>query len=408
MVSLYHFTHQTVMAKYNFDICPDRRRSDAAKYCMLKPNYGRDDLLSMWIADMDFEVAPEIVEVLRSRVEHPVYGYAAVPDDMFPSIIDWLRSRHGFEVSPGEITFVAGVVRALGYIVNRFTSEGDGVVIQSPVYHPFRNVTVGNRRRCLDNPLRQMPDGTYQMDIDGLERLVVRERPRMMILCNPHNPIGLQWSAETLRAVARIAAENNMIVVSDEIHGDLMLGGRRHIPFLSVSDDARHVGIMLGAPSKTFNIPGLVSSWIVVKDAELRGRLFPWMEVNEFSSPTFFAAEATIVAYRQCEGWLDEALRYIEGNIDYVAEHLPAMTAGRVRVIKPEASFLVWLDCRDLNMTHDSLVDFMVNKAHLAMNDGEMFGHEGAGFMRMNVAAPRDVVVDAVDSLARAVNCLSN
>lgn len=393
------------MAKYNFDRCCDRSHSDAMKYCDLGQLYGRPDILPMWIADMDFEVAPEITEVLAKRMAHPVYGYAAVPADFFPSIINWLQHRHGFSVKREEITFVPGIVRALGYLVNRLTDEGDKILIQPPVYHPFRNVIVGNNRQCVCNPL--IPDGdAYRMDLDGFEAVVKAERPRMFILCNPHNPIGLQWDEETLRRVAQICLDNNVTVISDEIHGDLMLHGRAHIPFLSVSDAARRVGIMLGAPSKTFNIAGLVSSWMIIKDKELRQRMFPWLEVNEFSTPTFVATEATVAAYTYGEEWLDEAIAYIEQNIDHVAERLTAATGGKITVVKPQASFLVWLDCRGLNLTHDELVDFFVNKAGLALNDGAMFGSEGEGFMRMNVAAPRSLIDIAIANLGDAAKRL--
>lgn len=395
------------MTHYDFDNCSDRRSTDATKYRKLEMIYGRDDLTSMWIADMDFEVAPAISDALKARIDHPVYGYAMIPDDFFPSILDWLDHRHGFKASREEITFVQGVVRALGYLVNRLTQEGDAIVIQPPVYHPFRNIVVGNGRRCVTNPLVELPDGNYRMDLDHLEQVIATEHPRLMILCNPHNPIGLQWDESTLRRVAQICRQHNVIVISDEIHGDLMLGGRRHIPYLSVSDDARATGIMVGAPSKTFNIAGVESSWIIIKDPQLRDRVFPWMEVNEFSSPTFASTIATVAAYRHGEQWLDQALAYMQDNIDLLAQELPKVSGGRIKVVKPEASFLVWLDCRGLGLGHDQLVDFIVNGARLALNDGAMFGPEGDGFMRLNVGCPRSHIRLAIDSLSQACASLS-
>ena len=241
------------------------------------------------------------------------------------------------------------------------------------------------------------------MDLDGLEEIIRREHPRMMILCNPHNPIGIQWSRETLARVADICAAEGVIVVSDEIHGDLMLGGRPHIPYLSVSDNARRTGIMLGAPSKTFNVPGLVSSWCVIKDEEMRRNFFEWMENNEFNAPTCFATIGTIAAYNHGEEWLAEALDYIQDNIDYACRELDRISDGRIRVYRPQASFLIWLDCRGLGLDHEQLNRFFVKEAKLALNDGAMFGAEGEGFMRMNVATPRSVIDESLRRIEGAL-----
>lgn len=393
------------MGKYNFDIAVDRHRSDAIKYCGLGKFFGRDDLLPMWIADMDFNVCPDICDALSNRIKHPVYGYAAVPDDYFPTVTSWIERRHGLSVDCGEITFIPGVVKGIALAINYFTHPGDKIVIQPPVYHPFRMVIEGNGRIPVTNPLIHDNNG-YRMDLDGLRRIVAEEEPAMMILCNPHNPIGLQWSTGTLAEVAHICAEGGVKVVSDEIHGDLMLRGASHIPYLSVSDEARRTGIMLGAPSKTFNIPGLVSSWCVIKNPELRKDFFNWLTVNEFNEPTFFATIATEVAYQHGEQWLSEALEYIEDNIDHIARRITEISDGRIIAVIPEASFLVWLDCRNLGMKQTDLVDFFISKAGLALNDGSMFGVEGEGFMRFNAAAPRSTVDTALEKIATALKTL--
>ena len=241
------------------------------------------------------------------------------------------------------------------------------------------------------------------MDLEGLERIFIEQKPKMMILCNPHNPVGIQWDENTLREVARLARKYGVIVVSDEIHGDLMLGGRRHVPFASVSEDAAAVSVTFGAPSKTFNIPGLVSSWMIVRNPEIRDGFYHWMEVNEFSSPFFTATIPTEAAYRCGEQWLDELLEYIEGNIDaavdYVDRYLPMLKA-----IRPQASFLIWLDCRALGLSQAELERFFIDKAGLALNSGTMFGSQGQGFMRMNVALPRQSLLRALDALRAALN----
>lgn len=391
------------MKHYDFDQIIDRSHSDAIKYCNLDVMFGKSDIIPLWIADMDFKVCPEISQALSHRIEHPIYGYAAVSPTFFSSIAQWIHSRHNFDVAEYEITFVAGVVKGIAYAVNYFTNPGDKILIQPPVYHPFRAVIEGNKRVAVTNPLRFTGDG-YEMDLDDLRHKIETEKPKMMILCNPHNPIGIAWSPDTLRQVAEICADNGVIVVSDEIHSDLTLGSHHHTPFLSVSDKARQIGIMLGAPSKTFNIPGMVSSWCVVKNPELRKDYFSWLTVNDFSSPTFFAMTATEAAYHNGEQWLAEALRYISDNIEYISRELPRISGGRIRAVRPEASFLIWVDCRDMGMTHEELTRFFIEKAGLGLNSGEMFGKEGRGFMRLNVATPRCILREAVDRIEKALS----
>lgn len=301
-----------------------------------------------------------------------------------------------------ELIYVNGVVKGIGFLINYFTRPGDKILIQPPVYHPFRNLVEGNGRVCVTSPLSRTVDG-YEMDLDDLEEKFRSERPVMMILCNPHNPVGIQWSAEVLCRVGKLAKKYGVKVISDEIHGDLVLYGKPHIPFLEACPEAREVGIALGAPSKTFNIPGLSSSWIVIADPGLRRGFFHWMEVNEFSEPTFVATIATETAYRHGEPWLSAATDYIEGNIAFVeefcAKHIP-----EIHPVRPQASFLVWLDCRDLGLAHDDLVSLFVDNARLALNDGAMFGEEGSGYMRFNVASPRHVVERCLCSLEKAIH----
>ena len=389
------------MGKYDFDKVIERRGTGAVKYDGLSELFGDADLTPLWVADMDFEVCPCITDALHQRFSHHIFGYPRTPESYWPAVIDWLRRRHGLEVAAEELAFVSGVVRGIAYALNFFTRPGDAVVIQPPVYHPFRIVTEGNGRRVVENPLVEMPDGMYRMDLDGLEKIFAEERPAMMILCNPHNPVGIQWDAETLRHVASLARRYGVKVISDEIHGDLMLYGARHIPFCSVSDDAAAVSITFGAPSKTFNIPGLVSSWMIVRNPELRKEFYDWMAVNEFSAPTFMATVATEAAYRNGEEWMTELLEYLQGNIDAVIDFVERSMPG-VRAVRPQASFLVWLDFRGLGLSHDELLERMLKKARLALNDGAMFGHQGTGFMRLNVAKPRVELLKDMARMAQA------
>ncbi|MCM1482962.1 MAG: pyridoxal phosphate-dependent aminotransferase [Muribaculaceae bacterium] len=391
------------MSKYNFDTVIERRGTGAVKYESLAELFGRTDVTPMWIADMEFAVCPDIVKAMRERIDHPVYGYSVAPDSYWTSICDWLERRHGFRPEREHLAFVPGVVRGIAYALNFFTRPGDKVVIQPPVYHPFRAVTEGNDRVVVENPLRHTDTGIhYEMDLEHLEHVFATEHPRMMILCNPHNPVGIQWDADTLRTVASLAKKYGVIVLSDEIHGDLMLWGRPHIPFACVSPEAAEVSVSFGAPSKTFNIAGLVSSWMIVRNPALREPFYRWMTANEFSSPFFSATIATEVAYRCGEQWLDEMLRYLEGNVEAVERYVRDNIEG-VSVIRPQASFLIWLDCRSLGLSQPELVDMFVNQAHLALNDGAMFGRQGQGYMRLNIGMPRRQLLEAMAQLKEAV-----
>ena len=395
------------MAKYDFDRCIDRHGTQCKKIEMLKQNYGRDDLLPLWIADMDFAVCPEITQALVRRLaDHPIYGYTCTYDAYWQSIIDWQRRRNNFCFTQDEVTFVAGIVTGFGLAVNFFTRPGDKIVIQQPVYYPFKEVIEGNGRVMVDNPLLPADEHLYRMDLEGLERIFEREHPRMMVVCNPHNPAGIAWPADVLRQVARLAHRHGVIIFSDEIFGDLMLYGHKHTPMATVSDEAAAVTVTCGAPSKTFNIAGLKSSWCVVKNSELREPFFRWIETNELCNANMVSIIATEAAYRHGEQWLEECLRYIEGNvnyvIDYCQEHLPGIIA-----VRPQAGFLLWLDCTALGLEHDQVVDLFAGRAHLALNQGAMFGPAGRRHMRMNMGSPRSVIEQAMRQLHAALGTLS-
>ena len=392
--------------KYDFDRVIDRRGTGSVMYDLCQQEFGRDDVLPMWVADMGFAACPEITQALADRVTgHPIYGYSVPLDGYWPSIIDWQRERNGLEFTTDEACFIGGIVNGFGLVLRHFTRPGEKVVIQEPVYHPFRRLITGNNRMVVNNALRRTGDGFYEMDLEGLEHIFKHEEPRLMVLCNPHNPVGIAWPADVQRRVAALARQYNVVVFSDEIHGDLVLGGRRHTSFLTVSDDARAVGIVMGAPSKTFNIAGIVSSWCVIKNPDLRRPFFTVLETNEQSSPNFLSMTATRAAYRHGGPWLAECLEYIEGNIDWLAGYCRDNIPG-VTPVKPQASFLVWLDCTGLGLSHDALIDLFVNKARIGLNDGAMFGKAGNGFMRLNVAIPRSLLEQGMKQLAQAVAAL--
>ena len=392
------------MAKYDFDKVIDRHGTGALKYDLLEERYGRADLIPLWVADMDFETPEFITAALRKRMEHPVFGYTVTPEEYWESIIRWISSHHDWKVKREWLSYIPGIVKGLGMVVNVFTKEGDKVIVQPPVYHPFRLTPLGNKREVVFNPLIEEAGGTYRMDFDNLEK-VADDKCKILILSNPHNPAGIVWSRQTLERLADFCYHHGILVISDEIHCDMALFGNKHVPFASVSDEAAACSITFGAPSKTFNIAGIVSSYSIVPDEKIRTRFYHWLEANEQGDPTIFATIATIAAFTQGEPWRKEMIGYIEGNVKFVEEYC-ANQLPQIKPWKPQASFLVWLDCRDLHLTQKALNRLFVEEAGLALNDGEMFGQEGRGFMRLNIASPRSVLAKALDRLKTAVEKL--
>ncbi len=393
---------------YDFDRIIDRTGSGDVKHSKLKEFFGRDDLLPLWVADMEFATPPFIIDALRRRLEHPILGYTVVPEELWSSIQRWLRDRHGWQVERDWLAFIPGIVKGIGMVVHAFVGQDERVIIQPPVYHPFRLVPQDNGREVVMNPLIEQHDDEgrltgYAMDFEGLEALARDPRNRLFILANPHNPAGLTWDAETLRRVADICVANDVLVISDEIHCDMALFGHRHIPFASVSEAAARCSITFSAPSKTFNIAGVVSSYAVVPNPELRQRFFSWMNASELADPTLFAPIATIAAFsEEGEMWRRQLISYLEDNVrfveDYCVRHLPM-----IHPLRPQASFLIWLDCRSLGLSHEALIDLFVNRARLALNEGAMFGLEGRGFMRLNIGSPRAMLQQAIERLRAAV-----
>lgn len=382
--------------RYDFDKPVDRTGSGDLKHEVLQERYGRSDLLPLWVADMDWETPHFITEALKARLEHSLFGYTVEPKEYWPTVQRWIEEHHQWKVEREWLTYIPGIVKGIGMVINFFLKEDEKVIVQPPIYHPFYLTPRGNKRDVVWNPLKG-----YEMDFENLEQ-VCDEKCRLLILANPHNPGGIVWDKETLQRLAHFAKEHHLIVISDEIHSDMALWGNKHIPFASVSDEAAEVSITFGAPTKTFNMAGIVSSWSIIPNEALRKPFYQWLAANELNDPNMFAPIATIAALQQGEEWRQQMLRYVEGNIDflidYCREHIP-----QIKPVRPQASYLVWLDCRDLGLNHKELNDLFVNKAHLALNDGEMFGTEGRGFMRLNVGTQRSVLERALRQLEEAV-----
>lgn len=385
--------------KYNFDEPIDRRGTDSVKWDGVKNLWGRDDLLPMWVADMDFRTPPFVMDALRKRLEHEVLGYTFACEEWYTSICDWLKKHHQWSITREMLTFVPGIVRGQAFALQCFTSPGDKVLVMTPVYHPFFLVTERMGREVVYSPL-DLRDEQYHIDFGRLRTDV--QGCKALILCNPHNPGGRVWTVEELRRIAEICKDSGTLVISDEIHADLTLPPYKHHPFATVSEVAAENSLTFMAPSKAFNMPGLGSSYAITINEDIRRKFQTFMEAGEFSEGHLLAYIGTAAAYMHGEEWLEQLLGYLKGNIDFTENYLKAHVPG-IGMIRPQASYLIFLDCRALGLPQEELTRFFAEKAHLALNDGTMFGKPGEGFMRLNVGCPRSVLEEALKQLATAV-----
>ncbi|GIM57005.1 cystathionine beta-lyase [Capnocytophaga canimorsus] len=385
--------------KYNFDEVIDRKGTDATKIDTLQERWGRTDLLPLWVADMDFRTPPFIVDTLKKRIENEVFGYTCKPKCWYDAIIDWQSRRHNWQIAPEMISFTPGVVPALAMAVQALTQPGDKVLIQPPVYFPFAMVVNNNHRTLVNSPL-DFKDGQYHINFERLQRDI--KGCKLFLFCHPHNPGGRVWTKEEMQKVAEICHENNVIVVSDEIHADLTLPPFKHIPFATVSQKAKNNSITFASPSKAFNMAGFSSSYAVIENPEIRKKFQQYVEGNMLCDGNIFAFQTVVSAYKQGESWLNQMLDYVQQNInflvDYIREHIP-----QIHVIVPQASYLVFLDFRPLKLSQEQIVHLCVDGAKLALNDGAIYGEEGEGFMRINLACPRSVVACALKQLKEAI-----
>jgi aminotransferase class I and II len=387
---------------YNFDEVVCRKHTDALKLEALAPRWGRTDLLPMWVADMDFKTPPFIVEVMKKRMECEVFGYTAKPESWYEAIISWQKRRHKWTITKEMISFVPGVVPALAMAVQAFTQRGEKVMIQQPVYNPFAQVIRNNHRELVNCPL-ELKDGQYYINFKLFEKKI--KGCKLFLFCHPHNPGGRVWTREELKKVATICAQNNVIIVADEIHADLTLLPYEHIPFASVSEEAKQDSVVFASPSKAFNMAGLATSYAVIANPTLRRRFESYVEGNELAAGNVFAFNTVVAAYNKGEEWLQQMLTYVQGNIDevvsYIKENIP-----QLKVIIPQASYLVFIDFSALQLNQKDIVALCTNRAHLALNDGSIYGEEGNGYMRINLACPSSVVRQALAQLKNAITSI--
>jgi cystathionine beta-lyase len=387
---------------YSFDDFIERRNTYSVKWDETERIFGVKDVLPMWVADMDFKAPAEVLEALVKRVEHGVFGYTSIPASLKQAVCDWMAGKHEWQIDSKWLSFSIGVVPALATSIQAFTSPGDKVIVQTPVYYPFFQLVEKNNRELVLNPL-QLTNGKYEMDFADLKEKI--KGAKLLLLCNPHNPGGRVWSKEELTKLGELCLEHNVIVVSDEIHSDLVFSGSRHTPFASISEEFAQNSVTCIAPTKTFNLAGLQSAISIIPNRTLKKQFDNVQQRQGFFTLNTFAVIGTEAAYRHGEQWLNRLLKYIEENVEFtcsfIEKHLP-----KLKVMKPEATYLVWMDCRKLQKSDLELKQLLLQKGRIAVEPGNKFGEDGSGFIRLNVACTRETLQEALKRLATALGSL--
>lgn len=388
---------------FNFDEIIDRKDNFSVKWSEMDINFGSNDLLPMWVADMDFKVAPAILESLKNRLEQGIYGYTTRPESYNDAIKGWLEKRFQWSINKNWLLFSPGVIPTISLAIDSLTKEGDKIMIQQPVYSPFSSVVRNNDRELVVSPLKKLENGDYVMDYENIENNI--KNVKMFLLCNPHNPVGRVWSKEELEKLGQICLKHSVIVISDEIHSDIIFKNHKHTPFASISDELSNITIICMSPSKTFNIAGLQCSYSITSNEEYLYALNKAFTRIDIKRNNAFSLVATEAAYKNCENWLNQLLIYLESNADFVVDYINK-NIPEVSVKKPEGTYLMWLDFSKLNKTDLEIKKALLNIGKVALNYGPSFGIGGEGFHRLNIACPRLMLRDALSRIEKAVNYL--
>lgn len=382
--------------QYNFDEIIIRNGTDSIKHDFKEAYFGTDDLIPAWVADMDFRTPDFIVDAIKKRAAHEVYGYSLRSSSFFDAVIGWFNERHKWRIQKNHIIYTPGVVPALALAIYAYSQPGDKIIIQPPVYFPFASLVKNNGRQLVENPLR-LQNGRLEIDFDHLES-IMDHRVKMLFLCSPHNPGGTVWKNEELERLGEICCKHNVLIVSDEIHCDLVFSPHQHIPTASLSDAVAQQTITCVAASKTFNIAGLAASVVIIENTRLRNEFKKVLDNIHIGLGNVFGNVAMEAAYKHGSNWLDQLLSYLSGNInfliDYCERYIP-----QIKPIRPEGTYLVWLDCRALGLSDKKLKNFMINDAHVGLNHGADFGTGGSGFQRINIACPQTILTNALKQI---------
>ncbi len=385
---------------YDFNKVVNRESTANMKYDLRGKFFGKEDVLPMWVADMDFETPDFIRNAVIKRAQHPIYGYSFRPESYYQSIVDWVKKRHNWTIATDWIVYSPGIVPALNFSTLAFTNKGDNIIVQPPVYFPFFNAITDNKRVRLNNNL-YLKDGKYLIDFDDFERKA--QNASMFFLSSPHNPVGRVWTKDELLRLGEICVRNNVIIISDEIHNDLILPGYKHIPMASLSSEIADITVTCIAPSKTFNIAGLATSSVIISNKNLRAKFENIIIRYHLSLGNIFGAVASEAGYRHGANWVDELMHYVKKNFEEVEQALLS-TNGKIKLIQPQATYLAWLDFHETGYNNKQIKDILIKKAGLGFSHGPVFGYGGQGFQRMNLATPRSLVVEAMERLVMAFN----
>jgi cystathionine beta-lyase len=388
---------------WNFDEPVKREGTNCIKYDRRLEIFGKEDIIPMWVADMDFRSPDFITEALKKHLEHGLYGYTFRPAEYCSSIKNWLSERHNWQIRDEWITFTPGIVPALNLCTLAFTSPGDKIIVQPPVYFPFFSAVEAHGRELVHNQLSER-NGKWFMDFEALTGLI-DDRTRMIIISNPHNPVGRVWTQEELTALTDICKVKDIVIISDEIHCDLVLPGYKHTPLASLSEAVAAVTVTCIAPSKTFNLAGLSTSSIIISDPVLRKKFRKVTESLHIGNGNIFGNTASAEAYSRGHEWLDALVEYLDMNVSYVEDYCRNMIPS-IHPVEPEATYMIWLDCRKLGMSGKELQNFFVSSAGVGMNEGSTFGPGGEGFMRMNIGTTHETVIKAMEQIGKAVSRL--
>lgn len=391
--------------KYNFDEIIDRKGTNSIKYDFAEEEKGRDDLLPLWVADMDFKLPKEVEERLEERVKHGIFGYTKAKDDYYKAVAKWFYDVHDWRIDPGWIVITPGVVYAIAAAIRAFTKKGDGVIIQQPVYYPFYNSIIKNERKAVNNELL-FKDGRYSIDFDDFEKKIRENDVKMFILCSPHNPVGRVWTKEELTKLGEICLKYDVLIFADEIHGDITYPGIKHVPFVSLSENFANITIVGTAPSKTFNLAGLQLSNIIIPNEKLREKFKNELNSAGYALPNTMGLAASQAVYELGYEWYREMLDYIYENYKFLEEFIKD-ELPKIKIVKPEGTYLVWLDFSRLGLTDKELEDFIVDKAKLWLDGGSMFGKKTGQFQRINIACPKETLKEALERLKKAADNLS-
>ena len=388
---------------FNFDKIIDRTNNFSAKWSEMNKNFGTNNLLPMWVADMDFLTAPCVMEALKDRLEQGIFGYTTRPSSYNESIVNWLDNRFSWKINQEWLMFSPAVITSISLLIQNLTQKNDKIMIQEPVYSPFHSIVESNERNLVISPLVKLDDGSYVMDYEDIEAKI--KDVKVFILCNPHNPVGRVWTREELTRLGEICLKHNVLIISDEIHSDIILKNHKHTPFASISKEFRENTITCMAPTKTFNLAGLQSSFLVISNPyyyEVMDKAFSILDIKRNNA---FSLVATEAAYNYGEDWLYELIKYIEDNvdfaIDYIKNHMP-----QLKVKKPEGTYLLWVDFSNLNVDKKDLKNALINKGRIALSDGSSFGIGGDGYYRINLACPRSMVLEGLKRIEFAIKSL--